>query len=230
MGAISALIIWVYVREIRIAKPTAKVKISGNLKINPKFRVTFYTLLILGFASGFNFGYIQPLLVYFTEHEFNLSVVDTVFTISVAFFLSGILNIFGQLGSGQLSDRTRKKKTIILLSITFSQLFTILLPLAPTIMFLVTFFVIRSAFHSLLWPPLLALQEDLMPKHVRGKLTGLIETVSSFGLVLGPILCFIFYDLISPSTPFFLGAGIFLTSVAIFYLFAKEPNLEESEL
>ena len=229
LASASSLIVWMYARETHSGSASARTDEGASTKLNPKFRATFYTLMALAFANGFTLGFTPPLMVYFAEHEYGLSVESTAISISIAFFLSGVTNAVVQLIGGRLADSTRKKKTIMILSILVSQLVAVLLPMSPTVFLFVSLYIIRSGLLALLRPSLFAFQEDLMPKRIRGKLTGVMDTMRSAGAVSGPILGFLFYDLISPSTPFYLGAGIFLVATLFFYVYAREPKIEESE-
>ena len=69
-----------------------------------------------------------------------------------------------------------------------------------------------------------------MPRTIRGKLTGVMDTATSLGAVVGPLLGFWLYDVFSASAPFQLGALVFVASAIFFQIRAKEPRLEEAEL
>jgi MFS family permease len=77
-------------------------------------------------------------------------------------------------------------------------------------------------------PAYTALQQDLLPRRIRGALTGVIDTFFGIGSVLGPIVSFSLYDNVSHSSPFIVSGLLGLFVVAVLVL-VKEPTSEEAE-
>jgi len=230
VAILSTVVVWLRVREVGPKTKKTGLKFDGKDRLSPRFRTTFYTLLAFGFSNGFAYGFIQPIIVFFAEHEYSLTVDETGSAMAFAFFLSGLSNASLQLLGGKLADRTRSRKILITTSVLTSQIFTYLLPFSPNILYLVGLFAARSGFMALFRPSLVSLQEDIMPRTIRGKLTGVMDTATSLGAVVGPLLGFWLYDVFSASAPFQLGALFFVASAIFFQVRAKEPRLEEAEL
>ncbi len=88
---------------------------------------------------------------------------------------------------------------------------------------------IRSACHSTLFPTISSTQEDLMPKKIRGKLTGITEAYWTAGAIIGPIIGFYVYEY-NPAFPFYLSAILIVITIAIYTRFGKDPKVTESEI
>jgi DHA1 family multidrug resistance protein-like MFS transporter len=86
----------------------------------------------------------------------------------------------------------------------------------------------RSAAYAFSSPAYTALQQDLLPRRIRGALTGVFDTFFGIGSVLGPIVSFSLYDSVSHSSPFIVSGILGLLVVAVLVL-VKEPTLKEAE-
>jgi MFS family permease len=86
----------------------------------------------------------------------------------------------------------------------------------------------RSAAYAISSPAYTALQQDLLPRRIRGALTGVFDTFFGIGSVIGPVVSFSLYDNVSHSAPFIVSASLGLFVVAILTL-VKEPTIKEAE-
>lgn len=228
---VAVLLAWRSIHETRIPRSRKEDSLNNSLhaSIAPKFKRTFYTLMTLRFAEGFGFSFITPLVVFFVEHEFGLSPGITASSMAVAFFASGLASMVGQIPGGRLADRGARKK-IMLASSTIAQIFTVLIPLASSIPVIIVFMALRSLASAFFTPSLVSMQEDVMPRVVRGRLSGIMDLALAAGAISGPIIGFFFYDFVGRATPFQLSAAISVVTIVAFMLLAKEPKKEEAEI
>jgi len=197
--------------------------------VAPKFRNTFYSLLGLAFANGFSLSFIGPIIVFYVQHQFNLSIDITTSTMAIAFFFSGLANATSQFFMGRVSDRWRRKK-LLLFGAVSSQLATIAIAFSPSVLIVVAMMTARAALSASYVPALSSMQEDIIPRSARGKLTGVMDAASNVGSVLGPIVGFALYDYVGRNIPFFATTLIFFFAILVFQLIGKEPKIEESEV
>ena len=228
LGILSAVLALKLVAEHPMKLHTKPPGISIS-HIAPKFKRTFYSLLGLAFANGFSLGFIGPIAVFYVQHQFGLSVDMTTSTMAVAFFFSGLASATFQFFMGRVSDRWRRKK-LLLFGAVSSQLATIAIAFSPSVLILVAMMTARAALSASYIPALSSMQEDLMPRSARGKLTGVMDAAGNIGSVLGPIVGFALYDYVGKNTPFFATAVIFFVAISVFQIVGKEPRIEESEV
>jgi MFS family permease len=228
LGILSAVLALKLVAEHPIKSPINPNGIS-IANVAPKFKKTFYSLLGLAFAHGFSLSFIGPIIVFYVQHQFNLPIDITISTMAIAFFLSGLANTVSQFFMGRVADRWGRKN-ILLFGVLFSQLATIAIAFAPTVLIVIVVMTARAALSASYLPALSSMQEDIIPRSARGKLTGVMDAVSNMGSVLGPIVGFALYDYVGRNTPFFATAVIFFFAIFVFQLIGKEPKIEESEV
>jgi len=197
--------------------------------VAPKFKKTFYSLLGLAFAHGFSLSFLGPIVVFYVQHQFRLSVDATTSTMAIAFFFSGLANMTSQFFMGRFADKLSRKK-ILLFGAVSSQLATIAIAFSPTVLILTVMMTARAALSAAYVPALSSLQEDIIPRSARGKLTGVMDAAGNIGSVLGPIVGFALYDYVGTNTPFFATAIIFFFAISVFQIVGKEPKIEESEV
>jgi len=197
--------------------------------VAPKFKKTFYSLLGLAFAHGFSLSFLGPIVVFYVQHQFRLSVDATTSTMAIAFFFSGLANMTSQFFMGRFADKLSRKK-LLLFGAVSSQLATIAIAFSPTVLILTVMMTARAALSAAYVPALSSLQEDIIPRSARGKLTGVMDAAGNIGSILGPIVGFALYDYVGTNTPFFATAIIFFFAISVFQIVGKEPRIEESEV
>ena len=227
VAIISSLLALVFVKEAPrrvISKPNYA---KTDLGISKSFQRTFKSLLVVRFATGFSFSFIQPILAFYVHEAIGLERTQAVLWIAAAFFVSGLAGALVQIPAGNLADKGSRKK-IILIGVLASQLITFMIPLAGFVSLIVLYMGLRSVFEAFYRPAIESFEEDIMPRHVRGNLTGLTRAFSNTGAVVGPLLGFLIYDF-NKSYPFYVSALILMASVILFTIISKEPTIEESE-
>ena len=129
------------------------------------------------------------------------------------------------------------RKIIIALGSLPSRIATLVLPFATDLLFAAGISVVRSFGHNVAMPASRALQADLIPETIRGKLFGRLRAFFSLGAILGPVLSTWVYDVYRYETldigglvatgaglPFFISGCIGLLSLVLLLAFVEEPQ------
>ncbi len=225
VSAVAVLMVIFVVKTPPMLSPVEKTKVMRLpfKEINEKYRKTIIAMLFVGLSYGFATSFIEPLLVYFVQHEYAMSYSEVTASMSVIFSISGVLMLFVQIYAGRLADRFSKKKMIAVFT-SLAQIFTMLMPLSRNVSEIGVVMSIRSVFYSIMSPAYIALQQDLFPKNVRGALTGLFETFFGFGSFIGPIISFVIYDSVSHAMPFYISGILGIITIIVLIIVAKEPK------
>ncbi|MEJ5292894.1 MAG: MFS transporter [Candidatus Methanosuratincola sp.] len=222
----SMVLVVLLVRGTKISEPRSRSLVLPTKAIDPKFRRTVYALLFLLISYGFATSFVEPMLVYFVQHEYSLSEDAVVSNMAVIFTMSGMIMLCTQLLGGRIADRYSKKGTIVSTSMV-AQALTIAMPFSRDVGEIGSVMVARSAFYGLGSPAYTAFQQNLLPSNVRGTLTGLFDTAFGFGAFAGPIVGFLLYDTISHSSPFLASGLLGIATLVAIVLFTYEPKREE---
>jgi len=227
LSLISLSLVWFLVKLPAIQKKGMDPLALFPFKhIEGKFKKTIYALLVIGISYGFATSFIEPLLVYFVQHEYFLSPDEVTQSMAAIFSVTGIATLLVMVYAGRLADKFSKKKIIAIFT-SVAQALTIAMPFSGSISNIGVVMVIRSAFYSLTSPAYTALQQDLLPQKVRGTLTGMFDTFFGLGSIAGPVISFILYDEVSHSMPFIVSGILGIATVLILFLIAKEPAKDE---
>jgi MFS family permease len=179
--------------------------------------------------EGFSFSSIGPLMALFLLLEFELEADIISILIGIAMGLGALVAY----PSGRLADRTSKKRLFVIGGF-FAFLGTMLIPFGWALWMVVVFLAMRSMAFQVSSPALRALQADTVPEEVRGRLIGMLESMSNVGSVLGApiggLLLDAFFDkdlgLPDPFTgtmvPFLIAGGIGMFTVFMVQVLVKE--------
>lgn len=185
ISLVAVVLVWKYVTDA-VAPREHKTRLSFRALLKPQgmdsqglrnLRVLYANAAMEGFA----FAGIGPLMVLFLTFRFpDLEVATIPLIVGLAMGL-GVLIAYP---SGRLADRVGKKKMFVVGGYV-SFVGTIMIPygwaLAPVILFLT----MRSMAFQVASPALRALQADVVPEEIRGRLIGMLESMSNIGSVLG---------------------------------------------
>jgi MFS family permease len=228
LSMVSLILVLLYVKVPQEAKPVKKPFMKLSLGgIDQKFKKTLYIVFFIVLAYGFATSFIEPLLVWFVQNEYGLSPEEITNAMGIIFSVSGLLMIVISLYAGRLADRFSKKK-IIGVSNSAAQVLTMVMPFSGNITNIGIVMSARSAAYAFSGPAYTALQQDLLPRRIRGALTGVFDTFFGIGSVLGPIVSFSLYDNVSHNSPFIVSGILGLMVVAILVV-VKEPTSEEAQ-
>lgn len=205
LAAVATLLVWAYVTDARTPDPKKRsMSLRGMLKpegVEPARLRDLKVLYLNAAMEGFSFSSIGPLMALFLMFRFDLGAEWISILIGIAMGLGALVAF----PSGRLSDRWGRKKLFVgggLIAFTA----TLLIPTTWSLVIIVCLLGARSMAFQVASPALRALQADVVPEHVRGKLIGVLESMSAFGAVVGaPIGGFIFDQFYGKEMGFPLG-------------------------
>ena len=236
LAVIAFFLVWWGVEETRGKRaPKRTVQQEGASEMSKKVKFSLRILYISALATGFAVGFIIPITVLYFGDIFNATPLQ----IGIILSLSGFVGLTCNLYAGKISDRIGRKPIIAIGSLP-SRLSTIALPFAPNLISAAGITVFRSFGHNIAMPASRALNADLIPEKVRGKLFGRLAAFFSLGAVLGPVLSTWIYaayrfqafevpwlgNLVvrGAGIPFFISSIIGLFSLFLLLAFVEEPR------
>jgi DHA1 family multidrug resistance protein-like MFS transporter len=185
ISLVGVVLVWRYVTDA-LAPQEHKTKLSIRALIKPQgmdarglrnLRVLYANAAMEGFA----FAGIGPLMVLFLAFRFPTLEEAT---IPIIVGLAMGLGVIVAYPSGRLADRVSKKKMFVVGGYV-SFVGTVIIPygwaLAPVILFLT----MRSMAFQVASPALRSLQAEIVPEEIRGRLIGMLESMSNLGSALG---------------------------------------------
>lgn len=229
-------LVWWGVQETRghtyhreASNPDDQVKLSKS--VSRSLKVLYITSLATGFAVGF----IIPISVLYFGDVFQATSLQIGIILSISGFVGLSCNLF----AGRISDKIGRKPVIALGSLP-ARLASIVFPFAPDLFSAAGVTIFRAFGHNVSMPASRALNADLIPERVRGKLFGRLAAFFSLGAILGPILSTLVYDayrfdeFIIPwlgnltvrgaGIPFFISGFIGLFSLFLLLALVKEKR------
>jgi len=236
LAFIAFFLVWWGVKETRgKGFPRRTVQQEGDLRLSKKVMFSLRILYISSLAIGFAVGFIIPITVLYFGDAFNATSLQIGIILSVSGFVGLTCNLY----AGKISDRVGRKPIIALGSFP-SRLSTIALPFAPDLVSAAGITVFRSFGHNVAMPASRALNADLIPEKVRGKLFGRMAAFFSLGAILGPVLSTLIYDAYrfqvfevpwlgnlvvkGAGIPFFVSSAVGLFSLFLLLAFVEEPR------
>lgn len=240
--AVAALVgvalVWVYVTDARTPQEH-RVKLSVKKLLRPdgldKQGVRNLNLLYANAAmEGFSFSSIGPIMALFLMFEFTLEADIVSIIIGVGMGI-GTLAAFPSI---RRIDRIGKKKMFIIGGyIAFTG--TILIPFGWPLAVVILFLGMRSLAFQVSSPALRAMQADAVPADVRGRLIGMLESMSNLGSVIGAPVGGLLWDAFygrellpgfadGTIMPFLTSGLMGIFTVSLVLLFMKERRLAAS--
>ncbi|MCK5593065.1 MFS transporter, partial [Candidatus Bathyarchaeota archaeon] len=236
LAVIAFFLVWWGVEETRGKRaPKRTAQQEGDPEMSKKVKFSLRILYISALATGFAVGFIIPITVLYFGDIFNATPLQ----IGIILSLSGFVGLTCNLYAGKISDRVGRKPIIAIGSLP-SRLSTIALPFAPNLISAAGITVFRSFGHNIAMPASRALNADLIPEKVRGKLFGRMAAFFSLGAILGPVLSTLIYDAYrfqvfevpwlgnlvvrGAGIPFFVSSAVGLFSLFLLLAFVEEPR------
>jgi MFS family permease len=208
---------------------------ESDMNLSKRTLFSLRILYITSIATGFAVGFIIPISVLYFIDIFHATSLQ----IGAILSISGFVGLSCNLYAGRISDRIGRKPVIALGSIP-SRIATILFPFASDLVSSAGVTIFRSFGHNIAMPASRALNADLVPENLRGKLFGRMAAFFSLGAVLGPVLStwvyatyrFQVFEIASlgglvvkgAGFPFFISSTIGLLSLFLLLVFVEEPK------
>ena len=230
------VLVWRYVTDAVVPRE-AKTKLTLQQMFNPEgmdkqgvrnLRVLYANAAMEGFA----FASIGPLMVLFLDFKFPLLGADTIpLIVGVGMGLGALVAI----PSGRMADRVGKKK-IFIVGGYLAFVGTMLVPLGVLLPVVIIFLAMRSMAFQISSPALRALQADIVPESIRGRLIGVLESMSNVGSVVGGVIGGLMWDAFhmmdlgmsgpfdGTIIPFLISGGLGVATVFIVQVMVKEPK------
>jgi MFS family permease len=232
LGVISALVLWFFMKET-LKKPVvpespsqltssslvSKVgfgEVRLSLSTSLKALIIAYSLVMFANAA------VGQYYIIYAIDIIQLSAFQWSMIVSFQFLLASLLRIPG----GMAADKFGKRKVLII-SVLLCSPFTILFTFTSSfiqalgvLLLLVAGGIYYGAAHE-------ALQADLTPKSVRGRIAALWSMSSALGVASGAFVGGWIFQTVSPNAPFYLFPIAELAAFVFLFLGVKEPLRKE---
>jgi len=224
----SALIVFLFLKETLRPGPAAKqnflnlsslisfMKPPGPLPTGLKALMVSYALVI--FANGA----VGQYYIIYANRVIGLTPLEWGIIASLQFLLVSVLKIPG----GWFSDRFGKRKVMVVSVVTCAPC-TILFTLSRSFVEALTVALLLIVTGIYYAPAHEALQADLTPRMMRGRVTALWEVGNSFSGALGTLIGGFLFQTVNPAMPFYLFTAAELTVALLLISIVKEPTRKE---
>lgn len=177
-------LVWFYVTDAKAPEKTrGRMSLKGLLRpegVGPEKLRHLRILYVNAMIEGFSFSSIGPLMVLFLVFRFELDAGTIAILIGIAMGLGALVAF----PSGRFADRVGKKLVFVVGGYV-AFVATMLVPLSYTLPVIIVLLAARSMAFQVSSPALRALQADIVPEQVRGRLIGLLESMANMGSVIG---------------------------------------------
>lgn len=234
-----SIMTWLYVTD---AKAPEKIRTRLLLRdllrppgLEPERQRYLRILYLNACIEGFSFAGIMALMVLFLEFRFELDGGTISILVGIAMGLGALIAF----PSGRLADRVGKKIMFVTGGyVAFAAI--MLIPLSYTIPVAVVLLAARSMAFQVSSPALRALQADIVPEHIRGRLIGLLESMTNFGSAIGAPLMGFLWDcfhgrdfgflitLDGTMVPFLLSGVMGFMTITMVLVTVKEPGRQKA--
>jgi len=179
-------------------------------------------LMIAYFLIMFANAAVSAYYIIYATEVIELKVLEWSIIISLQFLAAFILKIPG----AWIADKFGKKKVLVISALTCAP-FTILFTFSHSFVQALIVLLLLVAAGIYYAPVHEALQADLTPSTLRGRITALWSVVSAFGAASGALLGGWLFQTVSPSSPFYLFTAAELIAVGFLVAGVREPQKKE---
>lgn len=225
---VSALILLLFLRDTIPRRKRQEAGLSTNPTANNGGKLSASSLnslraLLFGYGLiAFANGLVGSYYILYATQVVGLNELSYGIIVSLQILVTILLKIPG----GWASDKFGKKKIMIISILTctpFVVMFTFsrsFIQAAITILLLTIAGMYYSPSHE-------ALQADLTPREIRGRVTSFWDISGAVGAALGAPLGGFFFQTISPATPFYVFAVVEVAAALLILVAVKEPQQAE---
>ena len=229
LGIVAALVLWFFMEET-LKKPVESDSHSSNGpssksevgSIRRSLSTSLKALMIAYSLVMFANSAVGQYYIVYAIDVVQLSAFQWSMIVSLQFLIASLLRIPG----GKAADRFGKKRVLIasvLLCSPFTILFTFshsFIQALVVLLLLVAAGIYYGAAHE-------ALQADLTPKAVRGRIAGLWSMSSALGVASGVLVGSWLFQTVNSSAPFYLFTVAELAAFVFLFFGVKEPLTKE---
>jgi len=215
-------------KDVTVSKNSKNQQNEGKVRLLSFVKRSINTLYAISFSNGVAMGLISPIVsLYIVEY-----ITSDPAAIAIVSFISGLAGFLVTYPAGYLSDKIGRRK-IIIAGILGSRTATLLIPFTKTVEELTAVATLRNINFNFYTPAFRALQADLVPQEIRGKIFGTVQMFFNLGAVIGPILGGAVYQafanqqilgLPGVAMTFLISALIGYVSLLIFILYVKDEK------
>ncbi len=185
-------------------------------------RTSAFWLIALGHSSSLLV--IGAVMVYFASH------LTLGLGYSLAFFglMSALMTtsmVIGQVGIGGLLGDRLNKRLVIIIAMCGHTVAMLLLAFSFNVVMVIGFVVINGLAMGTRGPLIQAMRADYFGRASFGKIMGFSSMVMMAGMIIGPVVAGISYDLTGSYQRGFVILAILALSGGVFFAFAKKPEL-----
>ena len=224
-------------KESITIKDALKYNTEVSMELSDKLRRSILVLYLMGLANGFAMGFVAPISSLFIAHYITSDpvILGTLSTVA------GLFGLAASYPAGRLSDIIGRKKIVVTGQLSI-RLFTFYLPFIRRVDELFVVYTARSIAFNIMSPVFRALQADLVPRKLRGKIFGTVQALFNFGAAFAPLGGYLYWKLsgwsfnflghILPGVAivFWISALIGFLTTAMFILWVYEPEKSEKEI
>jgi len=210
-------------RNVENKNPISPIYALGFLKpsfsgLSQSLKALMVSYALVAFANGA----VSQYYILYASRVVGVTALDWGVIVSLQLLLAGVLKIPG----GWLSDRFGKKKAMtasLLTAIPMILVFTLSqspLQLVVSALLLVAAGIYYAPAHE-------ALQADLTPRSIRGRISAFWDQSSAVAVGLGALVGGLAFEALGPAVPFYLFALAELGAAILLVGMVKEPQVKE---
>ncbi|MFW9920837.1 MAG: MFS transporter [Candidatus Thorarchaeota archaeon] len=211
---------------------TIEIPSSANTRMTPKRKRMIQVLYVMALTNGFAMGLGQPLFQLFLMSH----ITSDIGLIGLIISGAGAIGMLFSIPAGRVADR-HGRKGLAVWGAVGSRVSLSALPLTGTILQTSLVWIGQSASMAISQPAQRAIQADLVPWELRGKLFGTIQAFFNAGATIGPIAGGALYAFFSLLTfqigsvllggyviPFWMAAIIGIIGAILLWLYVEETH------
>ncbi|MHA1480618.1 MAG: MFS transporter [Candidatus Thorarchaeota archaeon] len=201
-------------------------------EMSPKKRRTMQVLYVMAMANGIAMGLGQPIFQLFIMSK----ITSDIGLIGLIISGAGAIGMLFSIPAGRYADK-RGRKGLAVWGAVAGRVSLAALPLTTTIGQTAAVWVGQSGSMAVSQPAMRAIQADIVPWNLRGKLFGTIQAFFNAGATIGPLIGGALYAMFSLVVfqvgpfaiagfviPFWLAAGIGLIGAMLLFLYVDETR------
>jgi len=219
----SALIVFLFLKETLRPRLAAKSSFLNRFMKPPGPLATSLKALMVSYALVmFANGAVGQYYVIYANRVIGLTPLEWGVIASLQLLLLSVLKVPG----GWFSDRFGKRRVMIVSVVTCAPC-TILFTLSRSFveaLIVALLLIVTGIYYA---PAHEALQADLTPRMMRGRITALWEVGNAFSGALGIFIGGFLFQTVNPALPFYLFTAAELTAALLLISIVKEPTRKE---